>query len=71
MITITIGTDSAAFEGDALGREVGRILRELAGKAEEWGPMSDELDAADWDSSALLPVMDINGNRVGDFVVEL
>ena len=50
MKRITIDTENAAF--DPPESEVARILRKLADKAE-----GGEFDA---------PIMDLNGNRVGD-----
>lgn len=58
MITITIETENAAFT-EGWGYEVARILRKLADQVEN-----------ETDTLALvrlhLPIMDYNGNRVGD-----
>ena len=50
-LTVRIKTDNAAFQGDSLGPELARILREIAEKLE------GGRDGG--------PVMDANGNRVG------
>lgn len=52
-MTITIGTGNAAFDSGNKGREIARILRELADKIEEYG---DAYGAT---------LRDINGNTVG------
>lgn len=55
MIEIIINTDNEAFEGQKIGDEVARILRDLAGKSErnEGEPDEDTL------------IHDVNGNYVG------
>ena len=53
-VEINIETDNAAFDEEGMATEVGRILRDLAGRI--------ELDGIDH-----LILRDINGNRVGDF----
>ena len=58
MITITINTENAAFEGENYGPEVARILRELA----------NILTADLLPNYAPLPLYDSNGNRVGKVI---
>lgn len=50
--TITIQMDNAAFEAPAT--ELARILRKLAKRIENDGP-------------DYVPIMDLNGNKVGEF----
>jgi hypothetical protein len=57
-IHIEIETDNAAFEGGNAGREVSRILRELATKLEDW-PGENE-----W----AIGLRDFNGNKVGQAI---
>ena len=52
-VTIQIKTDNAAF--DNFDIETARILRKLADRIEYGG------------KGEYIPVMDINGNKVGDF----
>lgn len=59
-ITIEINCDNAAFEDDA-GREVARILADLASK------LPRLRNPAKWDG---LTLCDINGNTVGKVTVE-
>jgi hypothetical protein len=54
--TITIECNNAAFDGDACGEEVARILRELA----------SDLDGGDVEDDATFFLFDLNGNRCGD-----
>ena len=55
--TITIGCDNAAFDGDACGAELARILRALA----------DDLAQEDTAFTAFDALLfDANGNRCGD-----
>ena len=51
--TITINMDNAAFDGRP-ATELSRILRKLAKRIEEEGP-------------DYVPMMDENGNKVGEF----
>lgn len=53
MFTMTLKTDNAAFEGEALKHEVARILREVANLVEG--------------GAGVGICRDINGNRVGNF----
>ena len=58
MITIKIKTDNAAFEGDDLGREVGRILHRYADYVESL--------SGDVAEDRMVQVLfEINGNAVG------
>lgn len=51
-------TDNAAFDDDAAGFEVARILREIA----------DKYDSGVWSTNGpALPVYDVNGNRIGEY----
>lgn len=52
---ITINCDNAAFD-DGPATELARILRKLIKRIE---------DGADY-----LPIMDVNGNKVGEFQIE-
>jgi hypothetical protein len=58
--TVMFKTDNAAFDGDAGGPEVARILRDLAGLIEECGLVE----------GAVQRVKDINGHRVGFAVLQ-
>ena len=51
--SLHLDTDNAAFDDD-VGYEVARILRDIADKVERDG------------EDACLPIMDINGNRIGN-----
>ena len=51
---LELACDNAAFEGEALGHELARILRLAADRVEA-------------DPTEARPIMDVNGNRVGDF----
>lgn len=53
-VRIHIDTDNAAFEDMGKATEIGRILRDLAGRIE-----SEGIDTA--------TLKDINGNTVGNF----
>lgn len=55
MITITIKTDNAAFEDSGYGPEVARILEHMAELVSDW----------DGHGGLSLPVLDLNGNKVG------
>lgn len=54
-VKLTIKTDNAAFE-DQSGMEVARILREAAGKVENWPGYSE----------FAIGLRDFNGNKVGE-----
>ncbi len=56
MVTITIKTGNAAFEGDNMNYEIARILRNLAEKIE-----NDNMPSK---------LMDINGNKVGTIEID-
>lgn len=56
-VIITIDTDNAAFEGDNVGAETARILRDLADKVEYTNFVSTY--------DRRLALRDINGNTVG------
>ena len=53
MLSITFDTTNEAFQGDETGETV-RILREISKKVEQGREVG--------------PVMDLNGNKVGDWV---
>ena len=53
---VTINTGNAAFEDNGPGSEVAEILRDLAHRCETAGLMD-------------FPLLDTNGNRVGDTVL--
>lgn len=57
MVKIKFKTDNAAFEGEGQNIEIARILRKLADKIET----SNQL--------TYCPLMDINGNKVGEFEI--
>ena len=57
-ITISIDTENSAFETD-LNNEVSRILKRIA----------DDLDNGK-DLSSYWPLMDINGNKIGELKTE-
>ena len=62
-LEVQIKMDSAAFDGEARGGEIGRILRELAGRFEA----TTLLDAFRYPAgqvSAVATVADIHGNHV-------
>ncbi len=59
-LTITIDMDNAAFDFD-LASEAGRILHVLASHIEEENPIEEG-----WEK----PIMDCNGNHVGQAVVQ-
>ncbi len=63
-ITITINTDNAAFDDDALEPEVARILVDAALKFGQHYAYRQPDDK--WPLE--LPLKDINGNRVGSMV---
>ena len=63
MVTLTIETDNAAFEGSNIGPEIARILRETADRIE------DEHLGELWIMCSM-PIVDINGNVVGDITIE-
>ncbi len=54
ILKITIKMDNAAFDPDS-GTEAARILRELA----------DKLDGGDVLPDTSIPLLDVNGNKVG------
>ena len=56
-LNITINLDNAAF-GDSPGLEAGRILSELAAQMEDGNTLAG--------SGCREPLMDYNGNRVGE-----
>lgn len=60
-ILITIDTENSAFEGDNVGSESARILRELASKIETSNLVST-FDRSLW-------LKDVNGNRLGKMEV--
>lgn len=68
MAAVKIEIDSvgnAAFEGDDMGREIGRILNDLAHKI-------SQTSRAELQGEVLVvPLKDINGNRVGRAVFEV
>ena len=57
-ITITISTENVAFIGENLRPEICRILNDIAG-ALKLGRNLDEIN-----------VIDLNGNKVGEFKIE-
>lgn len=57
---LTVSLDNDAFTGDATP-ELVRILSDVAGKLESWG--------ADNYRNSTGSIVDVNGNRVGGFVV--
>ena len=61
--TLKIAMDNAAFS-DAPGRELARILRDAADRAEDLCDAS-QVRHGPWE----VPLRDYNGNRVGDMVV--
>ena len=60
MINITFRTDNAAFEGEARGPEIARILRQLAATLESRSRLHLGYEA---------DIRDANGNKVGEVVV--
>lgn len=63
MIRIEIKTDNAAFDGESCGPELARILRDLAGRIEEY--RAEEFQQGDgWRA------LDSNGNVVGRMEVQ-
>ncbi len=58
--TLTIDMDNAAFEDNGPATELGRILRELAGKVEQ-ARVDDGYDGED-----IYHARDANGHRVGE-----
>jgi hypothetical protein len=59
-LTLTINLENAAFEGDAIGEEVARILEKAAIHARCDGTVMR-------DSFWSVPLRDVNGNKVGSF----
>lgn len=54
--TIKINMDNAAFDDNGPATELARILRKLAKRIEAEGP-------------DYVPIMDLNGNKVGEFEI--
>jgi hypothetical protein len=61
--TIKINMDNAAFEGSDASVELARILRDLSKRV-----YASTLEQNDTDFH--IPLMDINGNHVGDITID-
>jgi hypothetical protein len=61
MVSIEIETRNAAFEGQEFGLELHRILTKLADRVVNW---TDE-------DHPVIPIIDVNGNCVGEAVIEI
>lgn len=58
-VHIKFETDSAAFDDGNKGAEIARILRRIAA----------QVGTLDGEDDVVLPVRDINGNKIGSVVV--